>query len=110
MLAKSLSLPVESEAELVAILQEVGCDISPIGETAKTDKVSWQIFLCHRRGALATASIAVMLDGTEQPFVTVSTMRKALWRWTWPTDKRLVKKIVEMLVRHGGAEFRGKRD
>ncbi len=97
MVSESLSLPVASTADFQNLLAFGGFDVASMGEPWSTEEVSWQAFLCRKRGGIVSVSIAVMLDRSEPPFVTISTMRKVFGLWLRPRDRRLVREVASYL-------------
>jgi hypothetical protein len=104
MLTSSFSLRLPAADELATILRSAGIDAAPIEDAWATEKVSWQLFMCHRNGAIVTASVATMLDGSEPAFITVSTCRKLFGIWLRTSDKRLYGKVVEAIKLAGAIE------
>lgn len=102
MVSESLSLSVASGSEFENLLIEGGFDVASLGEPWATEAVSWEALLCHKKGGVVSASIAMMLNRSEPPFVTISTTRKTLGIWTRPRDKKLVQELTSFLINNGG--------
>jgi hypothetical protein len=93
---KSLSLPVALVSEFEHLLIDGGFDVGSLGEPWATETVSWEAFLCHKKGGVVSASIAVMLNQSERPFVTISTTRKTLGIWIRPRDKEWCRRSLRI--------------
>lgn len=96
-------LPIKMEAELEALLQSGNFDTMPFEEPLVSEELRWQLYFCHRRGALVTVSFALLLDGSQSPFITISTCRKLLWFWILWRDRRMVRDIIDFLLKNGAS-------
>jgi hypothetical protein len=100
MVGEALSLPVESIADFENLLSG-GFDVASMGEPWSTENITWQAFMCHKQGGLVSASIALLHDQSEPPFVAISPMRKLFWILLRPRDRKLVHEVSSYLLRNG---------
>lgn len=103
MISDSLSLRVASAAEMAQILERGGFEVVSLGDAWNSDAVSWQSFLCHRRGGVIAATIAVMKDRSRPPLVTIQSLAKVRRKWTLLRERRLMSDMVAHLLQHGGS-------
>jgi hypothetical protein len=96
--AQTLSLPIKSGCEMADLLLDDGFDVEALHESLSHDDVRFQVFLCHRDGAISTVSITTASWETDAS-VTVTTCRNLLWFWLRPKDRRLVDTVARTLAR-----------
>src|SRR5689334_11965146 len=100
-ISDAVYLPIKTEAELVTILAQGDFDVVPFEDPLVSDTLRWQLYICHRNGALVTVSFAYLLDDSQLPQICVSTCREVLRAWVWPRDRRLVHDVIAFLLSKG---------
>jgi hypothetical protein len=91
-----VGLPGSAGRELERILSDGGFEVERLGETSRTDEA--HAYLCRRAGAAVSVSMAVAQDGSDPPYITVTTIRKVFGIWLRPRDRRLVRDVVAYLL------------
>lgn len=107
MKSRSLTLQLPSTRALEGVLSSGGFDVVSMGDPWNTDSVSWQAFLCCRKGSIINVSIAVRADQEEAPLITVSRVRRILWFLPRLRDRDLLADVASYLIQLGATPYAG---